>query len=169
MKKIAICILFVIGAMIFHTVSAGEQDEMCKTELQKCLGFKVNLKKETVPLKFIEVVNQEGAATVAYLFSSKELGVSAKGHRGMVEVILVCDPKGNVLSVFIGENKESSSYLKKFQDGFKTEKWKNKKLDEIEYDTVTGATFTSNAVKQGLKNIISKLDESEFFEKLKSK
>lgn len=153
--------------LFLHSTYGGEQDEMFKAELQKCIGAKVILKKNTTPIKFTEIIDQEGGKTVAYLFSSKELDKSAKGYRGMVEVVLVCNPKGRVLSIFIGENRESPVNLKKFQDDFKTEKWKNKKLDEAECETVTGATFTSNAVKQGLKNIIGKIDESGFFKKLK--
>ena len=168
MKNVAVCILIGITALFFHSAYGVEQDEMYKAELQKCIGGKVNLKKDTTPIKFIEVIKQEGGETVAYLFSSKELGISTKGYQGMVEVILVCDPKGRVLSIFVGENRETPASLKKFQNGFKTEKWKNKKLGEAECETVTGATFTSNAVKQGLKNIIRKLDDSGFFKKLKT-
>ena len=168
MKNFAVCILFGISALFFHSAYGVEQDEMYKAELQKCIGGKVNLKKDTTPIKFIEVIKQEGGETVAYLFSSKELGLSTKGFQDMVEVVLVCDPKGGFLSIFIGENRETAAYLKRFQDGFKTEKWKNKKLDEAKCETVTGATFTSNAVKQGLKNIIGKLDDCDFFKKLKN-
>lgn len=80
------------------------------------------------------------------------------GYAGKIELAALTDSKGKVLTVLLGRNKETPSFIDYIKEnGFLT-KWNNLGLadvDKHQVDAVSGATFSSLAIAHGIKKLAS--------------
>jgi Na+-translocating ferredoxin:NAD+ oxidoreductase subunit G len=117
-----------------------------------------------------EVVKAENGHYVGYDKGGKISGtaykVTQKGYGGTIEMIVGLDKRGRVLGVKILSMKETPglgmraserNFLKQFIGRSSKDALKAKK----DVDAITGATITSQAVANGVKEAISRFNSSK--------
>ncbi len=90
------------------------------------------------------------------------------GFGGKVEVFVLIDKSNRVSAVFQGKNSETCSYIAMLKDRNFYKNWNGLKIEkaiEKEVDTVTGATTSSNAIKEMVKKNLN-LYEGKTFPKI---
>ena len=167
MKKI-ICILSFISICVF--ISAAEQKAKVQSfrphEIEKAMGGTVKTEFKDKPVPYIEVAAGE---TKAYLFNTGDLKVSQQGinKKAVVDVFVLIDSKGKVITASIGQNADTPGYVKTVTESSIFSNWNGKEAGDKVPDTVTNATFTSKAVNGGVEALLKKLKDIGFFSNLK--
>lgn len=87
-----------------------------------------------------------------YVVNTTTLGKDVKGYKAAtpVEIYIKSD---KVVKVEVLENREGPKYVNMVKKGI-MDKWnglKVKKAQELKVDAVSGATYTSNAIKENVK------------------
>jgi Na+-translocating ferredoxin:NAD+ oxidoreductase RnfG subunit len=162
MKTFLIIIFCVSAAILF----AESKVELIKPQMiQDAMGDSVKMKFNASPLPHMMVFERKNPSKAAgYLFNSGDIKVSGKGHEGGdVDAYVLLAPDGSVISVMLGDNKETSGGVQKVFDSGLLKDWKGKKHGEPPPDTVTGATLTSKALNQSVSALMDKLAELKFF------
>lgn len=78
------------------------------------------------------------------------------GYAGPIEIAVLFDHDRRVAGVLIGKNQESPAFLNRIRAAKFLESWNRLKLEEIpgkEVDTVTGATYSSTAIRTGVRKL----------------
>lgn len=78
------------------------------------------------------------------------------GYAGTIEVAIFADNDNNVAGVLLGRNQETPSYLNRVRKAGFLQSWNKLKLEEVpgkEVDTVTRATYSSDAILAGVRNL----------------
>ncbi len=85
-----------------------------------------------------------------YVVNTTTLGADVKGYRGAVPTEVYIK-KNKVVKVVLLKNSEGPKYLQMVTAGMLTN-FEGKKIDEaVKVDGVTGATYTSEAVKENVR------------------
>ncbi|HPN84877.1 MAG TPA: FMN-binding protein [Victivallales bacterium] len=144
---------------------AGTKIELLSPSMLKgTLGDNVTLEFVPKPLPHIKIIDTKSPNLIlAYAFNSADLQVSAKGYKDLVDCYVLLSPEGKIISVMLGDNKETKKYLKRVLDGKLLKSWEGKKSSETTPDSISGATFTSKAVNGSVKAVLDKLSEVHFF------
>jgi len=90
-----------------------------------------------------------------------------KGHGGPIDVAIFADTQNKVAGVLIGNHHETPAYLNRVRKSGFLKSWNKLKLEDVpdrKVDTVTRATYSSSAIRTGVRN----LAEAQF-EALKKK
>ena len=101
-----------------------------------------------------EVMTKEADGT--YIINTTTLCKDVKGFRGNTPLSIYIK-KGKIVGIKPLANKETPNYFNKVKQGL-LNKWngmKVKKAHTAQVDGVTGATYSSNAVKENVKRGIS--------------
>ena len=108
----------------------------------------------------------KGGKLIAYVVTSE-----SKGYGGRIELLVAVDMNRKVVGVSITDNNETPGLGEKatrpeFTDQFKDKiadhlKVVKDKSDKADIQAVTGATISSKAVTQGVKNAITEVDTLE--------
>ncbi len=113
---------------------------------------------ETVPH---EVENIEGEEL--YGFSSQELGATAQGFVGDVDVEFLVDSELQIVEIEVVAPHESPQYLERVEEWAR--KLEGEELEDFlepeEIDTVSGATITANAVLRALESSARVIQEKD--------
>lgn len=133
--------------------------------LREALGGNARVSFVAKPLPHMEVFKEQsqGKTPDAFLFNSGDLGLSQKGYRDKVDCFVLLSPDGAVLSVILGDNKESPKFVNMVLEGNLLKDWRGKKDGDEPPDTITSATFTSGAVNASVEAVLGKLSEIKFF------
>lgn len=78
------------------------------------------------------------------------------GYAGTIEVAVLFGTDGKVAGVLLGKNQETPSFLNRVRAAKFLEQWNNLKMSEIprkDIDTVTGATYSSGAIRAGVRKL----------------
>ena len=78
------------------------------------------------------------------------------GYAGTIEVAVLFGADGKVAGVLLGKNQETPSFLNRVRAAKFLEQWNNLKMNEIprkDVDTVTGATYSSGAIRTGVRKL----------------
>jgi len=78
------------------------------------------------------------------------------GYAGTIEIAVAVDADGRTAGVLIGKNQETPSFLRRVAKAGLLKKWNGKTLKEIpdlKVDAVTRATYSSNAIIDGVRNL----------------
>ena len=89
------------------------------------------------------------------------------GYAGTIEIAVLFGIDGKVAGILLGKNQETPSFLNRVRTAKFLEQWNGLRMEEIrnkEVDTVTGATYSSSAIRTGVR----KLAESYLAEGKKS-
>ena len=80
---------------------------------------------------------------------------SAKGYGGNVVVTLGVDPEGKILNIKVDASTETQGIGSKTAQTEYTDKFLGQDKDSLSVDTITGATFSSKAVKTSVENALA--------------
>lgn len=78
------------------------------------------------------------------------------GYAGTIEIAVLFDNNRQVAGILIGKNQETPSFLNRVRAAKFLESWNKLKLEEIpgkQVDTVTGATYSSSAIRAGVRKL----------------
>ena len=99
------------------------------------------------------VKNDKGKVIGTVLLSSP-YSDNIKGFNGPTPLQIALDDKGKILEVQVLNNNETPSFLKRVVDAGFLESWNGLTVEEAlskEVDAVSGATYSSNGIKNSLK------------------
>ncbi len=141
-------------------------EELDPAFLNEALGTKVIKKLKKSPIIHLELFKEQSPNTlIAYLFNSGDMKVSGRGYRDKVDCYVLLSPEGKIISVIVGENKESPKYLKRVLENKLLKEWEGKKITDKIPETVSGATRTSSAINNSVEAVLRKLEEIRFFKR----
>lgn len=82
-----------------------------------------------------------------------------RGYNGKITLAVATDRQGEIQGVLIGENTETPSFMKYLSKNGFLRKWNMLSVEQVpahKVDAVTGATFSSNAIAHGIKQLAIK-------------
>ena len=109
-------------------------------------------KTKAIDTAFYEVKDAKGNKLGTVLFSSP-YSDKVKGFNGPTPLLIALDADGRIKNVALLENKETPGFAQRVVDGGLYEAWNGLTPDEAlskEVDAISGATYTSNGVKNSL-------------------
>ena len=109
-------------------------------------------KTKAIDTAFYEVKDAKGTKLGTILYSSP-YSDGVKGFNGPTPLLIALDAEGRVKNVVLLENQETPKFAQHVVDGGLYEAWNGLTPDEAlnkQVDAVSGATFTSNGVKNSL-------------------
>ena len=110
-------------------------------------------KTKAIDTAFYEVKDAKGNKLGTVLFSSP-YSDGVKGFNGPTPLLIALDAEGRIKNVVLLENQETPRFAQHVVEGGLYESWNGLTPDEAldkEVDAVSGATYTSNGVKNSLK------------------
>ncbi len=78
------------------------------------------------------------------------------GYAGTIEIAVLFGKDSTVAGVLIGKNQETPSFLNRLRAAKFPERWNGLRMEEIpgrEIDAVTGATYSSTAIRTGVRKL----------------
>ena len=79
------------------------------------------------------------------------------GYAGTIEVAVLLDRSGKIAGVLVGKNQETPGFLRRVRNKGFLSSWNGKTLKDAaktKVDAVTGATYSSNAIKAGVQQLL---------------
>lgn len=158
------CILFFDA-----TQTCAENDKEVSTDIKQivetALGKDIRINPADIPIKHYQIYRpaENENFPCAYLFLSKELGLSQKGFKDKIDLAIICDANGAVIDVSVLKHKETEKYFQKIVSAGLLKKWKGLKVTDNQPDAITGATFTSHGINDGVSAVLKKLNDIGFF------
>lgn len=159
MKKLLY--LSVAVSMYAFTAAAGEQ-QTAKANFEEYISDIKSILPEFA--KFGNVKQREvflldkNNTCIATLRTAPEKYERKEGFDGFINTaVIIKDNK--VIGVAVGKNSETPRWMKKVRSAGFLKSWNGKSVDEakkLKVDAVTGATWSSNAIKSEVKAILSK-------------
>lgn len=109
-------------------------------------------KTKAIDTAFYQVKDAKGNLIGAVLFSSP-YSDEVEGFNGTTPLLIIIDAEGRIQKVVLLENQETPRFAQRVVDGGLYEAWNSLTVDEAlnkDVDAISGATYTSNGVKQSL-------------------
>lgn len=79
------------------------------------------------------------------------------GYAGTIEVAVLLDRSGKIAGVLVGKNQETPGFLRRVRNKGFLASWNGKNIKDAvttKVDAVTGATYSSNAIKAGVQQLL---------------
>lgn len=149
-KIVLFCLLLLAGQAVFADGLAQYEKDIRRL-VPEFAGFGERSGRD------INLLDKE-RKTVAVLRVAPEKYERIEGFDGVVNVAVVLK-NDRIIGIAIGKNSETPRWIQKVRASGFMEKWNGKTLAEAEklkVDAVTGATYTSEAVKSEVKAVVSK-------------
>ena len=109
-------------------------------------------KTKAIDTAFYEVKDAKGTKLGSVLYSSP-YSDNVKGFNGPTPILIIMDAEGRIQNVVLLDNQETPFYAQRVADGGLYSAWNGLTAEEAlrkEVDAVSGATYTSNGVKNSL-------------------
>ena len=109
-------------------------------------------KAQTIDTAFYEIKDAKGNMLGTILFSSP-YSDGVKGFNGPTPLLIALDAEGRIKTVALLENQETPRFAQRVVEGGLYDAWNGLTVDEAlgkDVDAVSGATYTSNGVKNSL-------------------
>ncbi len=145
-----------LGSLLFATVlglsACGQKlPELPVSDIQTY--FSDAAKTKAIDTAFYEVRDAKGNKIGTVLFSSP-YSDGVKGFNGPTPLLIALDAEGRIKNVVLLENQETPNFAQRVVDGGLYNAWNGLSVDEAlgkDVDAISGATYTSNGVKNSLK------------------
>ena len=109
-------------------------------------------KTKAIDTAFYEVKDAKGNMLGTVLFSSP-YSDDIKGFNGPTPLLIALDAEGRIKNVVLMENQETPRFAQRVVEGGLYEAWNGLTVNEAlnkDVDAISGATYTSNGVKNSL-------------------
>ena len=114
--------------------------------------FEGAAKTKAMDTAYYQVKDAQGKMLGTVLFSSP-YSDEVEGFNGPTPLLIIIDAEGRIQKVVLLENQETPRFAQRVVDGGLYEAWNSLTVDEAlnkDVDAISGATYTSNGVKQSL-------------------
>ena len=141
-----------MAASVVALCSCGPKlPELPVSEIQPYFGDAA--KTKAIDTAFYEIKDAKGNMLGTILFSSP-YSDGVKGFNGPTPLLIALDAEGRIKTVALLENQETPRFAQRVVEGGLYDAWNGLTVDEAmgkDVDAVSGATYTSNGVKNSLK------------------
>ncbi|MEM4247700.1 MAG: FMN-binding protein [Candidatus Nanoarchaeia archaeon] len=170
MNLLRVFILTTFCISFFDAIqTCAENEKEASTNIKQivetALGKNIRIETAEMPIKHYQIytIAENKNSLSAYLFLTSELGLSQKGFKDKIDLAIICDTKGAIIDVSVLKHKETEKYFQKISSGGLLKKWKGLKTTDNQPDAITGATFTSHGINDGISAVLKKLNDIGFF------
>lgn len=140
-----------MAASVVALCSCGPKlPELPVSEIQPYFGDAA--KTKAIDTAFYEIKDAKGNMLGTILFSSP-YSDGVKGFNGPTPLLIALDAEGHIKNVVLLENQETPRFAQRVVEGGLYDAWNGLTVDEAldkDVDAVSGATYTSNGVKNSL-------------------
>ena len=140
-----------MAASVVALCSCGPKlPELPVSEIQPYFGDAA--KTKAIDTAFYEIKDAKGNMLGTILFSSP-YSDGVKGFNGPTPLLIALDAEGHIKNVVLLENQETPRFAQRVMEGGLYDAWNGLTVDEAlgkDVDAVSGATYTSNGVKNSL-------------------
>ena len=140
-----------MAASVVALCSCGPKlPELPVSEIQPYFGDAT--KTKAIDTAFYEIKDAKGNMLGTILFSSP-YSDGVKGFNGPTPLLIALDAEGHIKNVVLLENQETPRFAQRVVEGGLYDAWNGLTVDEAlgkDVDAVSGATYTSNGVKNSL-------------------
>ena len=140
-----------VAASVVALCSCGPKlPELPVSEIQPYFGDAA--KTKAIDTAFYEIKDAKGNMLGTILFSSP-YSDGVKGFNGPTPLLIALDAEGHIKNVVLLENQETPRFAQRVVEGGLYDAWNGLTVDEAldkDVDAVSGATYTSNGVKNSL-------------------
>ena len=140
-----------VAASVVALCSCGPKlPELPVSEIQPYFGDAA--KTKAIDTAFYEIKDAKGNMLGTILFSSP-YSDGVKGFNGPTPLLIALDAEGHIKNVVLLENQETPRFAQRVMEGGLYDAWNGLTVDEAldkDVDAVSGATYTSNGVKNSL-------------------
>lgn len=149
-----------VAVLLFSTAgsapeTAGDDSDSYRTGLVKLFpGYEKAEKSGPFTYRLLDAAGKELGRLH---LEDPEAHPRKRGYAGTIEVGVVTSPDEKIAGVVVGKNKETPSYLKRLDRQQFFQRWNGLKLSDAakkEVDTVTRATYSSEAIISGVRNAV---------------
>ena len=137
--------------------SASPNDNGIETAIVRAFPTMKDVKKTD---RWTEVFDANGKL-LGYAVYSKPASDGIKGYKGETPVLIALNPKQVIIGVYALPNKETPGYAKRVEEAGFYNSWNGLTIKQAlkkEVDTVSGATYTSQAVIKSVRAALEKLN-----------
>jgi Na+-translocating ferredoxin:NAD+ oxidoreductase RnfG subunit len=140
-----------MAASVVALCSCGPKlPELPVSEIQPYFGDAA--KTKAIDTAFYEIKDAKSNMLGTILFSSP-YSDGVKGFNGPTPLLIALDAEGHIKNVVLLENQETPRFAQRVVEGGLYDAWNGLTVDEAlgkDVDAVSGATYTSNGVKNSL-------------------
>jgi hypothetical protein len=148
---------------LFHIPEAPDAAKNFLTKVPGLFPAAVNFHPEFEPLPHYRISDKNGKV-ISLLFSSDDLGIIRHGYKNKVEVLVCFSTNGVIQHVELGKHIETPRLVEKMRRSKFFSNWRGQTGENRDPPHVTGATYTSEAVINAIKDMVTKLNEVKLFE-----
>ena len=108
---------------------------------------------QTIDTSYYQVKNADGKLLGTVLLSAP-YSASINGYNGPTPLLIALDAEGRIMQVVLRDNQETPRFAQRVVDGGLYDSWNGLTVEEAlakGVDAISGATYTSNGVKNSLK------------------
>ena len=108
---------------------------------------------ETIDTAYYQVKNAEGTVLGTVLLS-EPYSEPVKGYNGPTPLLIALDAENHIMQVVLLDNHETPRFAQRVADGGLYQTWNGLTVEEAlakNVDAISGATYTSESVKNSLK------------------
>ena len=148
----------IVGGVLFAAVlgisGCGQKVKWPALPVEEITSYYSDAAKtKTIDTAFYEICNAQGKKIGTVLYSSP-YSDQLQGFKGATPLLIALDADGRIKNVVLLENQETPNFAQRVVDGGLYEAWNGLTPAEAltkDVDAVSGATYTSNGVKNSLK------------------
>ena len=149
--KTFFCAMLAIG--LLGICSCGSKVKWPALPIEEATPYFADAAKaQTIDTAFYEIKDAKGNTLGTILFSSP-YSDGVKGFNGPTPLLIALDAEGRIKTVALLDNEETPRFAQRVVEGGLYEAWNGLTVDEAlgkDVDAVSGATYTSNGVKNSL-------------------
>ena len=159
MKKTFIIITLAVMTMAFMPFRTFAQQKAVPEQVTKIFSTASTLEAQGV---WSRVLDAKGSL-LGYVAYSKPASNGIQGFNGETPLMIIFDAKKTIRKVVLLDNDETPGFVSRVENGGLFDAWNGMTIDQAldaKVDAISGATFTSNGVKQSLQACLQNLKKN---------
>ena len=159
MKKAFILIILAVMAVAFMPFHSFAQQRTVPEQVTKIFSTASSLEAQGV---WSRVLDAKGTL-LGYVAYSKPASNGIQGFNGETPLMIIFDAKKTIRKVVLLDNEETPNFVSRVENGGLFDAWNGMTIDQAldaKVDAISGATFTSNGVKQSLQACLQNLKKN---------
>lgn len=159
MKKTFIIITLAVMAMAVMPFQSFAQQKTVPEQVTKIFSTASSLEAQGV---WSRVLDAKGSL-LGYVAYSKPASNGIQGFNGETPLMIIFDAKKTIRKVVLLDNDETPNFVSRVENGGLFDAWNGMTIDQAldaKVDAISGATFTSNGVKQSLQACLQNLKKN---------
>ena len=159
MRQTFIIITLAVMAMAVMPFQSFAQQKTVPEQVNKIFSTASSLEAQGV---WSRVLDAKGTL-LGYVAYSKPASNGIQGFNGETPLMIIFDAKKTIRKVVLLDNDETPNFVSRVENGGLFDAWNGMTIDQAldaKVDAISGATFTSNGVKQSLQACLQNLKKN---------